>query len=68
MALTHLLIMATQAQKAAAACARAARWPTASSANLDYKLSDNGQESLMALTHYPVLIRTQIMTVDIQAV
>ena len=45
--------MATQAQKAAAARARVARWPTASSANLDYELSDNGQESLMAATHYP---------------
>ena len=43
-------MMGTQAQKAAAAHTRAARWP---SANLNYELSDNGQESLMALTHYP---------------
>ena len=55
--------MATQAQKVAAARARAA-----SGAILDYELSDNGQESLMAPTHYPVLIRTQMMTVDIQVV
>ena len=45
--------MGTQAQKAAAARARAARWPSASGANLNYEWSDNGQESLMALMHYP---------------
>ena len=57
--------MGTQAQKTAAAHARAARWP---SVNLNYELSDNEQleASLMAAAWPHVLIQTQMTTVDIQ--